>query len=718
MTSLRQIFKTVSGRIAARWNDVALKRRFLLINLGVNVIGISLLAGFIVLAESASFRQAALQETRAQAAMIASNINAVLVFQDERSAHDILAALGSQQDVAAAQLRDKLGQPFARYTRGGNNAALPAPPVLPNNADYAFTDCCIFIRREVTFSGNKVGTLEMWVEQSRLYSRRWELITFTLLIAALATLVTGIILAFFQRLLARPLVALMNAMQIVKKTRDYSLRVPVSSKDEVGQFTTGFNDMLAQIETQQRDLRTELAERTEAEHRLVHIAHHDSVTSLPNRHYFSRTLAQRLKNSLAAGQPLTVIFLDLDNFKYVNDTLGHHAGDVLLREVADRLLLNLRSGDVLCRIGGDEFAIIAEGVLDRPQTEHLAKKLIAKLNEVFHLFNEKIFIGTSIGIAIAPRDGDEPQVLLRNADAAMYHAKSQGKNNFQFYAEDMNQRFAERFKIESALRNALDSNEFFLQYQPQFDILSGRIIGIEALIRWRDRSGLLHTPDQFIPIAEEMGLDTSIGEWVIERACAQLRTWLDAGMPALPVAINVSGQQFSRRDMPALVANVLEKHAIPPALLGLEITESTLIQNPENCVRMLNELKKMGISIAIDDFGVGYSSLGYLRRFPLDKIKIDKSFIRDIPNNPDSVSICDAIIALASALKLEVLAEGVEHADQLHFLKARGCKQAQGFLWSAAVDPEVIFSRLMENKSVRPDSTVIPFPLAHQRHPD
>lgn len=706
------------GLLAAKWHAMPLRRRFLLVNLIINVIGIFLLAGFIILAESASSRQAALQEARAQAAIMASNINATPVFQDERSANDFLAALRSQPNIDAAQLRDKLGQPRARYTRGGNNAAFPALPVLKNNADHAFTACCIFVRREVAFSGNGVGTLEMWVDQSRLYSRLWERLTFTLLVAGLTILVTGIILVFFQRLLARPLVALMNAMQIVKKTHDYSLRVPVSSKDEVGQFTTGFNDMLAQIETQQRDLRAELAERTEAEHRLVHIAHHDSVTSLPNRHYFNRTLAQRLKNSLAAGQPLTIIFLDLDNFKYVNDTLGHHVGDALLRAVADRLLLNLRSGDVLCRIGGDEFAVIAEGVLDRLQTEHLARKLIFKLNESFDLFNEKIFIGTSIGIAVSPRDGDEPQTLLRNADAAMYHAKSQGKNSFQFYAEDMNQRFAERFKIESALRNALDSNEFFLQYQPQFDIPSGHIIGIEALIRWRDRSGLLHTPDQFIPIAEEMGLDTGIGEWVIDRACAQLRTWLDAGMPPLPVAINVSGQQLSRRDMPALVAGMLEKHAIPPALLGLEITESTLIQNPENCVSMLNALKKMGISIAIDDFGVGYSSLGYLRRFPLDKIKIDKSFIRDVPNNPDSASICDAIIALASALKLEVLAEGVEREDQLHFLQARGCRQAQGFLWSAAVNPETIFSRLMESKSVKPGSTVIPFPATHQRRPD
>lgn len=689
---MNRTFEAILNNIRARWASIPLGRRYAALNLSVSVFGFLLFGAFVAIMQYRNSIESIIDASRVQAAIIADNVNAAVSFGDAKAAQEILATLRSQKTIEVAKLRSVDGDYLAIYRREKSGPELPSP-VLEDD-EYVMRGDYMFIQRAVEFSNKKVGTLELWVDLSPIYARIWGVVLLTLLTALVLALGTGIAALYFQTALSRPLLDLDRTMKFIKKNHDYSIRAPVSSKDEVAAFVSGFNEMLEQIEDQQRLLQIELSERAEAELRLDYLAHHDVVTGLPNRNFFASSLEHMLTKAITSGRGLVVVFLDLDNFKYVNDSLGHHAGDLLLRAVAERLLASVRKGDVLCRIGGDEFAIVAEKLDDQAQTIVFAEKLIALIKLPFELFGEKIYVGASAGIARAPFDGNDSQTLLRNADAAMYHAKEQGKNCFQFYSSAMNERFSGRFKMESALRDALARNEFFLLYQPEIDLASGRIAGCEALIRWRDSQGAVHLPDEFLPIAEEAGLDVAISEWVVDTACAQLALWqaagigLDVGHGALRMAVNVSGRELSRHGLPVVISTAIQKYRIQPGQLEIEITESTLIQDPERCAVMLDALKKMGVNIAVDDFGVGYSSLGYLRRFPIDKLKIDKSFIRDVPHNADSSTICDAIIALASALKLTVLAEGVELPAQLEYLRKRGCNMAQGYYWSKPVTAE------------------------------
>jgi diguanylate cyclase (GGDEF)-like protein len=675
--------------VRARWATIPLGRRYAAINLSASVLGFLLFGAFVAIMQYRSSLESIIDASRVQAAIIADNVNAAVSFGDGKAAQEILATLRSQKTIEVAKLRSPDGDYLAVYRREKSGLELPSQTLQDD--EYVLRGDYMHLQRAVEFNNKKVATLELWVDLSPIYARIWGVVLVTLLTALVLALGTGFAAMYFQTHLSRPLLDVARTMKFIKSNHDYSVRAPVSSKDEVATFVSGFNEMLEQIEDQQRLLQIELSERADAERRLDYLAHHDVVTGLPNRNFFASSLEHMLTSAITSGRGLVVVFLDLDNFKYVNDSLGHHAGDLLLRAVADRLNASVRKGDVLCRIGGDEFAIVAERLDDQAQIIMFAEKLITLIKQPFELFGEKIYVGASAGIARAPFDGNDSQTLLRNADAAMYHAKEQGKNSFQFYSSAMNERFSGRFKMESALRDALARNEFFLLYQPEIDLVSGRMTGCEALIRWRDSQGVLHLPDEFLPIAEEAGLDVPISEWVVDTACAQLAVWqeagigLDVGHGALRMAINVSGRELSRQSLPAVISTAIQKYRIEPGQLEIEITESTLIQDPEHCVVMLDALKRMGINIAIDDFGVGYSSLGYLRRFPIDKLKIDKSFIRDVPHNADSSTICDAIIALASALKLTVLAEGVELPAQLEYLRKRGCHMAQGYYWSKPI---------------------------------
>ena len=687
-----------------RWTTVSLGTRFVAVTLGVSVIGFLVFGGLVANMQFRTAIEAMTESSQVQAAIIADNANAALSFDDAKAGREILSTLRAQPSIELARLRSLDGGEFATYRRDAS-VAQPWQPELKENENHAVRGERMYLRRAVEFAGRPVGVLELWVDLSQAYSRLWSAVLFTLLTALLIAIGTALVAAYFQKRLAHPLRELLRTMQTIRSDRDYSVRAPIFTQDEVATFATGFNEILDQVKEQQRDLQIELAERTEAEHRLAHIAHHDAVTGLPNRHHFSISLEKMLAQSLEKGRGLAVMFIDLDNFKYVNDSLGHHAGDLLLHAVAARLQSGVRKGDVLCRIGGDEFALVAEGIDDQAQIAVLAEKIIAIIKPPFDMFGEKIYVGASAGIARAPFDGIDPQTLLRNADAAMYHAKERGKNNFQFYLTAMNERFSSRFKIESALRDALAREEFFLLYQPEIDLASGYVLGCEALIRWRDSEGTVHAPDEFLPIAEDAGLDNRIGEWVLDTACAQLRKWRDAGIGPFTMAVNMSGREMSRQPLPEIIAATMARHRIEPGQLEIEITESTLVQDPERCVETLRTLKKMGVNIAVDDFGVGYSSLGYLRRFPIDKLKIDKSFIRDVPHNADSSTICDAIIALASALKMTVLAEGVEESTQLDYLKSRGCAMAQGYYWSKPVPPDK-FAELFAHQAL-PSGTVV-----------
>lgn len=417
-------------------------------------------------------------------------------------------------------------------------------------------------------------------------------------------------------------------------------------------------------------------------HQLSHLAHHDALTGLPNRLLFNDRLSQALAQAHRNKIMVAVFFLDLDRFKLINDTLGHALGDLLLQAVAVRLRECLREGDTVARQGGDEFLIIIPELKQTENAALVAEKILDNFSEPFLLEQHEVYISPSIGISIYPTGGNTIDTLVKNADIAMYYAKEQGGNNYQFFSQISRIPSFERLSLENSLRKALEKEEFLIYYQPQVDLKSGRTIGMEALLRWNSPKNGLVSPAQFIPIAEETGLIVPIGEWVLRTACRQNQAWQKAGYPPLKVSVNLSSRQFRQPDFVSTISLILQESGLSPQWLELEITESIAMENVEFAISMLRELKEMGIHISIDDFGIGFSSLNYLRRLPIDTLKIDRSFIEDITPTLNKTELVTAIIQLAQNLNLNVIAEGVETQHQLDFLRQKGCDEMQGFLFS------------------------------------
>ena len=446
-------------------------------------------------------------------------------------------------------------------------------------------------------------------------------------------------------------------------------------------------------------LQGEIVERRQAEARVHHMAYHDSLTGLPNRALLSDRLDRAMLAAQRAEGRLALMFIDLDRFKTINDSLGHMTGDHLLKEVAHRLCHAVRASDTVARTGGDEFVVLLPGICQVDEASGVAQKIIDALSAPFRLDGHMLHITPSIGICIYPDDGDDVETLMRHADAAMYHAKENGRNNYQFFTRRMNQAAALHFELENNLRNALEQEQFELYYQPIMDIGARRLHAMEALLRWgRPGQGQV-MPDSFIPIIEENGLIVPIGEWVMRRACEQSMAWLRQGLTPVPLAINLSSRQFMHRGLIESIRNILDDTGIDPGLLEFEITETALMQHGEQTLAVLGQINAMGIHLSIDDFGTGYSSLAYLKRFPVKKIKIDCAFIKDLEHSTEDRAIVAAIIALSGSLQLSVVAEGVETEAQFAWLQQSGCQYAQGYLFSKPV-PQSEAQRLLESYSM------------------
>jgi diguanylate cyclase (GGDEF)-like protein len=422
-----------------------------------------------------------------------------------------------------------------------------------------------------------------------------------------------------------------------------------------------------------------LQQRKREDDRVHHIAFHDDLTALPNRLMLTQRLDQALSRHRRAETTLAVLYMNLDRFKVINDSLGHQAGDALLCLVADRLRAQLREGDSLARVGGDEFVALIENYENSIAVSACAQRVVEQLSAPYLLGKKDCHVTVSIGISTFPADGSDSQTLLKAADVAMYRAKETGRNNYQYYLPSMNVHTVERLELESDLRHALERGEFFLHYQPKVDMASGLITGVEALLRWKHPLRGLVPPLNFIPLAEETGLIVPIGEWVLATACARTKAWQGRGLPKLSVAVNLSARQFADTMLLAKLTRIIHASGLDPSLLELEITESVVMSNAEGAVGVLEQLKSIGVQIAIDDFGTGYSSLAYLKRFPIDILKVDRSFIRDIPADSGDMKITRAIIAMAHSLRLKVVAEGVETAQQLQFLRIQCCDAIQGY---------------------------------------
>ena len=442
---------------------------------------------------------------------------------------------------------------------------------------------------------------------------------------------------------------------------------------------------------------TDISRIKESEIQLEHLAHHDPLTDLPNRLLLLSRLQHAIGRARRDGTKGAILFLDLDRFKNVNDSLGHLAGDELLQLVAQRYLARLRDTDTLCRHGGDEFTVLLENLREPEHAADVARSLIEELRAPFVLSDgHEVYIGTSIGVSVFPDDSENPVRIISNADTAMYQAKKSGRNIFQFYTAGLTEAANQRVALEASIRHGLRRNEFVLHYQPLVSMTDLRMTGVEALVRWQRPDGEIVPPMQFIPLAEETGLIVPLGEFVLQSACAQMKLWLDAGAPLGIMAVNLSAYQFRQADLRQRIQAILDETGLPPHYLELEITESVLMECSEDVERALWGLKFLGVRLAIDDFGTGYSSLAYLKRFPIDKLKIDKGFVQDIPNDPADMQIVAAVVDLSKNLNLEVVAEGIETEAQLAFLRQEGCDYGQGYLFSRPV-PSVDLTALMNS---------------------
>ena len=432
----------------------------------------------------------------------------------------------------------------------------------------------------------------------------------------------------------------------------------------------------------------DISQIKESEARLEHLAHHDPLTGLPNRLMLLSRLQHAIDRARRDKTAGAVLFLDLDQFKNVNDSFGHSTGDELLRLVAQRYGRRVRDSDTLARMGGDEFVVLLENLREPEYAAAVAESLVDALREPFHLAGgQEVFVGTCVGISVFPGDSGEADQVIGNADAAMYQAKNAGRNTFRFYTESLTAAANARVELEASMRHGLERAEFLLHYQPLVVIADLRVTGLEALVRWQRPGHGLISPDRFIPLAEETGLIVPLGTEVLRIACRQMRLWLDAGLGLDTMAVNLSALQFKRPDIHQVVRDILVETGLPAEYLELEITESALMDFGQEAGERLWDLKSLGVRLAIDDFGTGYSSLSYLKQFPIDQLKVDRSFVRDIPHDSADMEIVGAVIGLAKNLKLDVIAEGIETQDQLSFLRQLNCKAGQGFLFSRPLPP-------------------------------
>lgn len=446
----------------------------------------------------------------------------------------------------------------------------------------------------------------------------------------------------------------------------------------------------------------DISDRKRLETKVQFQATHDALTGLPNRNLLRERLQNAIANAMRFDHSVWVMFIDLDRFKYVNDSLGHKAGDVFLQSVATRLQREAREIDTVARLGGDEFVLVLPGTFEGGESTATAKRFMEIVSEPITIEEREFKLGCSVGVAVYPEDGGTPEILIERADIAMYRAKESGRNNFKFFTAAMNERLVERLRLEADLRKAIERNELVLHYQPQVDLVTGHIVGVEALIRWLHPQLGMVSPARFIPLAEETGLIGPIGDWVIRTACQQLVAWQGLGYGKLRMAVNLSAYQFAQPELVDSIVAVLLEYSIAQHQLEIEMTESMVMKDVESAIGVLRNLKALGVKLSIDDFGTGYSSLSYLKRFPIDVLKIDQTFVRDIAVNSDDAAIVLAIISLAHSLRLRVIAEGVETASQLDFLRSHGCDEIQGYYFSPPLVNAELEKLLVQRKCLPP----------------
>lgn len=663
-------------------------------------IALATLTVALLLFDSVSSRALLQNRLSTLADVVGQNSTAALSFDDPHAAIEILEALRAEPPVVSACLYDLPGQLFAQYQR--QQGAHECPGVLaqspPANRDHPS------VLRPVMLRGESVGTLRLSSDLQDLEKRRKQLLAVAGLLAVLALVVGGVSGSFLQRKISQPIFEMAQAMDEVTVRKNFAVRVSRSGTDEIRQLGKGFNTMLAELE------RRETAQKN-AEAKLLFQAFNDALTGLPNRRLLSDRLNQLLATARRESRLIALLYIDLDGFKLVNDSLGHALGDALLVQVAIRLQSRVRESDTLARLGGDEFTVVLSHLHNNEEAMKVARSLLDSLQTPFLIEGHQLTISASIGISVFPENAKDASDLLQQADSAMYAAKRDGRNRTTLFTPELGSTVRERLNLENQLRGAIGRGEIEVHYQPEFDVHSNRLTRFEALARWTHPTLGNIPPDKFIPVAEESGLIVTLGAYIMERACIEAVRWQAIAPYPVQVAVNVSSIQFKRDHFVEEVSAILQQTGLRPDLLQLELTETIMLGGVHRAAETMRRLRSLGVSFAIDDFGTGYSCLSYLPALPFNALKIDRSFVKELGVKQQSRAMVNSLIALAHNIGISVIVEGVETAEQLALIKKFGGNEIQGYLMGHPTnDPANKLSSFLETRTetaiLSPDNAV------------
>ncbi|MGH1370892.1 MAG: EAL domain-containing protein [Cellvibrionaceae bacterium] len=636
-------------------------------------------------------------ETRVniQSKALAQNIAASVVFGDIESGKEVLSAFAVDETVLAAMVRNDNAL-FVEYYSEGLNRQTDF-----NDKDIQFLTTPIIIDNE------KIGDITVLISHSSLNARAYQIVAFSVITFFIAIAIASVVSYRLQRTISEPILELRDFADSVATKSDYKSRIKLVSDDEIGDLAEAFDHMLDQIEHRDNHLEKQVRQRTAELEKLAdefrHRAFHDSLTGLPNRALLNERFESIISHAKRTKTLIGTLLLDLDNFKTINDTLGHDFGDELLKLIAHRIQTVIRGEDIISRIGGDEFVVMVQDIETAEDLEVIAQNILAELRKDIVLFDQRIKSSVSIGGALYPADGTDLLTLKRNSDLAMYSAKESGKNQYRLFGKDMTDMSNQRLVVQNDLQSAIENGELEVFYQPKVDSTTGLASGCEALVRWHHPQEGFLSPDEFIPFAEENGLIKPLDHYVIRNVCQKIAKWKEQGLVSVPVAVNLSGLHFQNEEILEILDSSLSDSNISSDMLEIELTEAILIDDPDRALNILKKIRAMNIKVSLDDFGTGYSSLSYLRSLPIDIVKLDKSFIDRIAKNRKDLAITRGIVTLAKSLDLGVVAEGVESEEQLALLIEMGCEHVQGFYFSKPQPANIIQSWLQDNHRVLVD---------------
>ncbi len=667
------------------FEKIAIQKKLYTMHFLVTGAAMCLVFAILVAYQYMSFKHDLLGDLDAQVSIVNNNLGPAILFNDKLAADETLSSLNLNSSIENAYIVLEDNSVFAEYHQEAVNHPKLNPTPSASIA-YQRDSSEIHITREIFENKQRVGTIVLNANFNKINSRI-QVFSVALLVAVLiAMFIAKVISRYLNRYITEPISYLKQLVTQISDTHDYTARSAIQSSDEIGALSAGINDMLDNIELRDEKLLAELAQKKVYEEKLDQLAYFDNQTTLPNRHYF----AEHISKLINEAPPFYLLMLDLDNFKVANDTLGHEAGDILLKLCGQRLEAVIGERNRVFRIGGDEFSITLENSDSPYDVEIVCNRIIHAISQKFIIGSQEVFVGVSIGAVQYINGNYSESNLIKNADIAMYWAKSDGKNTYKFYSKKIEDVKYQQQKMIGYLQKSLKNNELEMYYQPIIRVDSGLVVGVEALLRWNQPELGMVEPIVFIPIAENTGLINPIGTFVINTALNQIKKWQVKYNTELFININISGRQFHDRNIVSKISAAIYKNGINPKTINFELTESVLMDDINKSIQILKSLRKLGTSVSIDDFGTGHSSMSYLKQLPINTIKIDKSFIHGVPQDKVDTAIIESIFALAKSLELDIVAEGVETEEQFAFIKKHHCAKAQGFLFSKPIPAQEI----------------------------